>query len=67
MIFNVSVRESLVKSVNIEANNIEEAKEIVRNKYRNQKIILDSEDFTGGADIRVYDENFISLEDWDDL
>ena len=64
--FNVSVRETLIKSVSVEADNIEAAKEIVKSQYDESKIVLDCSDFTGDVDVRVYDENFTELEDWDE-
>ena len=63
--FNVSIRETLVKSVKIEATTIEEAKEKVNQMYKNADIILSAVDFTGDVDIRCYDNAFSPLEEWD--
>jgi len=44
MIFSVEVEEILQKVVDIEAKTIEEAIEIAKQKYRDEEIVLESED-----------------------
>lgn len=42
--FKIEVQEILSRIVEVEAKNLDEALEKVENKYRNEEIILDSED-----------------------
>lgn len=41
----VTVTETLQREIIVEANNEEEAREIIKSKYEEYNIILDSEDF----------------------
>ena len=41
----VEITETLQKQVEVEANSKEEALRLVKNKYRNEEIILDSENY----------------------
>lgn len=43
----ISVIETLRRDVQVRANDAEEAKEFVEQKYRDENIILDSSDFVG--------------------
>jgi len=45
--FDIKITETLEKTVTVEADSKEEAEEIVKDAYYNQKHILDSENFTG--------------------
>jgi len=45
MEFKMRVTETLVKTVTINAEDIEDAEDIVRQKYDNQEIVLSSDDF----------------------
>lgn len=64
-IYHVDVRETLIRSVKVEASSIQEAKEIAAKMYDEEEIVLDSEDFTGETDCRVLDEEYNVLEDWE--
>lgn len=66
MRYVVDVREVHRVGVPIEANSIEEAKEKVRHLYEIGEVELDYASFTGDVDVRVYDDNFNPLEDWDE-
>lgn len=45
MEYKVEIQELLARTINVEANNEEEALSIVRTRYKNEEIILDSGDF----------------------
>jgi hypothetical protein len=47
MLYRVIVEERLARDVQVEANDANEAYEIVRGMYRNGDIVLDDSDFTG--------------------
>ncbi len=66
MKFHVDLRETLVTGRIIEADSVQEAKEKAKQMYEKQEIILNSEDFTGDVDIRVFDEDYNPLEGWDE-
>jgi len=53
--FKVLVEELLSKEVKVEAENEEQAVEIIKKKYRNQDIVLDSGDFAHET-IKIYKE-----------
>lgn len=46
-IYTVKIEETLARTVEIEARNALEAEEKIRNMYRNEDIILTSEDYFG--------------------
>ncbi len=43
--FTVEITETLQRQVEVTANSAEEAENIVREKYRNEEIVLDYQDF----------------------
>lgn len=43
--YQIEIREFLARILEIEANDAEEAYQIVKAKYQNQEIVLDSEDY----------------------
>ena len=45
--YEIEIEETLQKVVKVKANSLDEAIDIVEEKYRNQEYILDSEDFKG--------------------
>lgn len=45
--YQVEIKETLCMTVEIEAENEQEAEEIVRQAYKNEEYILDSEHFAG--------------------
>jgi len=53
--FKFLVEELLSKEVKVEAENEEQAVEIIKKKYRNQDIVLDSGDFAHET-IKIYKE-----------
>lgn len=59
--FKVEIEEILQRVEEVEANNIEEAIDIIDEKYDNQEIVLDSEDFKG-YEIREYSDS-VRLQD----
>ncbi len=46
-VFDVTITENLKKTVQVEANNRNEAEQIVLDNWRNSEYILDSECFSG--------------------
>ncbi|MGO3120347.1 MAG: DpnD/PcfM family protein [Moraxellaceae bacterium] len=44
--FTISIEETLQRSVVVEAKTDEEAYELVKNRYDNEEIVLDSDDFS---------------------
>ena len=53
--YKVLVEEKLSREVEVEAESEEEAEELVKKQYRNQDIVLDSEDFAYET-IKIYKE-----------
>lgn len=43
--YKIEVRETLIREIEVEANNVEEAKEIVEKMYSKEEIVLDYSDF----------------------
>lgn len=43
--YRIEVRETLVREIEVEANNAEEAREIVEKMYSKEEIVLDYSDF----------------------
>lgn len=43
--YRIEIRETLVREIEVEANNVEEAKEIVEKMYSKEEIVLDYSDF----------------------
>ena len=58
--YDVTITETLEKTVTVEAASKAEAEEMVRQQYYNSEYILDSENFTG-VDFKLVDEREISL------
>lgn len=46
MKYKVQITETLTREVYVEADNLEAAQQIVEDKYRNQEIVLDADDFS---------------------
>ena len=57
--FNIEIIETLVKIVKVEAYDVETAISEVREKYKNEEIVLDADNYLA-TDIQQY------LEDFDD-
>jgi hypothetical protein len=53
--YKIEITETLQKIVDIEAKNDEEAYNIVREKYKNEELILTDKDFVD-TEIKVYKE-----------
>ena len=45
--FNITITEVLKTTVDIQAETLEEAIQIVKDRYRNSEIVLTADDFTG--------------------
>lgn len=43
--FKIEVRETLARVIEIEANNMDEAEDMVQEMYDNEEIVLDSSDY----------------------
>ncbi len=56
--YQIEIEEILQKVVEIEANSLEDAIDIVQNKYSNQNIILDYEDYKG-VEFREYKDEVL--------
>jgi len=56
MKYKVEIKEILLKKIDIEAENIKEAKVNAKKLYNDKKIILDSKDIIA-TDIKVFDDN----------
>lgn len=54
--FKVTIEEVLSKTIIIEADNINEAYNMIKLKYRNEEIVLDANDFIGKAEIFIHEE-----------
>lgn len=44
-IFKIEITETLQKVVEVSASSLDEALEIIKNKYNNEDIVLDSNDY----------------------
>lgn len=56
--YKIEIEEVLQKIVEIEANSLDEALDIVQNKYYNQEYILDYDDYKG-VDFKEYKDEII--------
>lgn len=57
-IYNIEIEELLQKVVQVKANSLDEAINIVQNKYSNQEYILDYEDYKG-VEFREYKDEIL--------
>ena len=57
-IYKIEIEEILQKVVEVKANSIDEAFDIVQNKYANQEYILDYEDYKG-VEFREYKDEIL--------
>lgn len=46
-VFQIEIEEILQKVVEVEANSLDEAFDIVQNRYKREEYILGADDFTG--------------------
>ena len=44
-IFKIEITETLQKAIEVSASSLDEALEIIKNKYNNGEIVLDSNDY----------------------
>ena len=56
--YKIEIEEVLQKVVEIKANSLDEAFDIVQNKYANQEYILDYEDYKG-VEFREYKDEIL--------
>ena len=57
-IYKIEIEEILQKVVEVKANSLDEAFDIVQNKYNNQEYILDYEDYKG-VEFREYKDEIL--------
>ena len=57
-IYKIEIKEILQKVVEVKANSLDEAFDIVQNKYANQEYILDYEDYKG-VEFREYKDEIL--------
>ena len=57
-IYEIEIEELLQKVVKVKANSLNEAIDIVKNKYFNQKYVLDYEDYKG-VEFREYQDKVL--------
>ncbi len=57
-IYKIEIEEILQKVVEVKANSLDEAFDIVQNKYANQEYILDYEDYKG-VEFREYKDEIL--------
>ena len=62
MKYKIEIEEILSKIVEIEANSIEEAIDIVKNMYQNEEIVLDSFNFIGETTFKEFSNSRIHNE-----
>ena len=62
--YEIEIEEVLQKVVKVKANSLDEALDIVEEKYRNQEYVLDSEDFKG-VEFSEYKEEIIKDKDYE--
>lgn len=53
--FRVKITETLTKEIYVKADNVKNAEDIIRDKYYNGDIILDSEDYDNNVEFEVED------------
>ncbi|HET8860207.1 DpnD/PcfM family protein [Marivirga sp.] len=61
-IFKVEIQEFLSRIVEIEANSIDEALDKVNQSYRNQEIVLDSNDFISNRIEAIQQQSLIDFD-----
>lgn len=62
--YTVFIEEKLCKGTEIEAENIDDAMEKAKEMYRNEEIVLDSEDAGTDAEIMAESEDGTESTDW---
>ena len=55
--FRVRIKEVLEREVKVTARSMEDARDIVRNGYRNSEYVLDASDFKGVSIEALYPQN----------
>ncbi|MHB0994147.1 MAG: DpnD/PcfM family protein [Sulfurovum sp.] len=63
MKYNIEISERLARVLHIDANSLDEAIEIVEQKYRNEEIILDWADFHDHVVIKEFNPNVQNEKD----
>lgn len=66
MIFNVLIEETVSQEFEIEADTLDEAKEITRKKYLGGEFVLEPGDMEA-AQMKVFDEKYNCLNDWEEI
>jgi len=66
-IYNISIEQPLCKTFPVEAENIDEAIDIAREKYNNEEFVLDSDDIGTDAQIMAQSEDGEESTEWEDL
>ena len=56
--YKIEIEETSQRVVKVKANSLDEAIDIVQNKYYNQEYVLDSEDYKG-VDFREYKDEVV--------
>ena len=62
--YEIEIEEVLQKVVKVKANSLDEALDIVEEKYRNQEYVLDSEDFKG-VEFSEFKDGIIKNNDYE--
>lgn len=57
MKYQIEIRETLSRTIEIEANSLDDAVDTVQTQYRNEEIVLSSEDFIN-FELLLHDEHF---------
>lgn len=62
--YEIEIEEVLQKVVKVKANSLDEALDIVEEKYKNQEYVLDSEDFKD-VEFSEYKDEIIKNKDYE--
>ena len=62
--YEIEIEEILKRVVKVKADSLDDALDIVEDKYKKQEYILDSEDFKG-AEFREYKDEIIKDKDYE--
>lgn len=63
--YNVSIEEKLVKTFEVDADDIEQAREIAIEKYNNEEFVLTADDKGTDAEMQIESEDGTESTEWD--
>jgi hypothetical protein len=65
--YNVTIEQPMAKTFEVEADSIEQAEEIAKEKYNSGEFVIGSDDFGTDAQVQTASADDSEIGDWHDL